>query len=238
MNYDKLGLFPNEPTSGDANECVGFTVADILGNIIGQPCDVEFSYAAGLHVAGGVPSTLGEDPRCGMLGGAIFGGLPVSLETFTSLNTSQLYAANFNNYTVFQKVNALKNAQNGLLELRNYQGIANYLHTHKQGVSLAIRWFESFLTPNSDGTLPVPSGESTNHNVGVWWEDEKGLLIKPYLGNNYGIGGYVILPEVMLPQVFYWAGGFNPNAWRWLTLATNALQHPNLIYEILPQLQS
>jgi hypothetical protein len=236
LEIDKLKWFPNEPVSGDNNFCVGFTVSDVVGNIIGQPCDLEFSYAAGLHVAGSTPTTLGEDPTCGMLGAAIFGALPVSLETFTSQTTSQLYTANFANYTPFQRSAALKNAQNGLLALRTYQDITNYLNTYKQGVSLAMRWYESFNVPNSEGTLPVPSGNSTNHNVGVWGGDEKGLLIKPYLGASWGLGGYCYLPEILLPQIFYAASGFDPNAWRWLTLATNALQHQNLIYEILPQL--
>lgn len=238
MNIDKLKWLPNEPVSGDNNFCVGFTVADIVGNIIGQPCDLEFSYAAGLHVADSTPTTLGEDPNCGMLGAAIFGALPVSQETFNTQTTSQLYTANFANYTPFEKINALKNAQNGLLPLNSYQDITNYLTTYKQGVSLAIRWFESFDIPNADGTLPVPSGAYTNHNVGVWDFGDLGLLIKPYLGSNWGLGGYCYLPQVMFNQIFFYAAGFNPNAYRWLTLATNALSHPNLIPEILPMLKS
>lgn len=237
MNLDRLQRFPNQNVDKRPDECVGETVADLIGNIIGQPCDAGFSYAAALKVSNMAPTTAGSVPYSGMLGGLVYGALATNKEPFDATTTSELYEANFGNYQSVQSL-ALTNVQKGVLQLDSYQEIANYLVTYKQGVHLLVRWYTSFQSPNPDGTLPYPSGPFTNHCVAVYEDTPLGLRVKPWEGPDFGDHGYVYLPKSVLDQVFLSAAGFDPNGWRWWNLAYTGATRPWLINDILPQLHS
>src|SRR6185312_13229432 len=116
MNLDKLRLFPDQrdPAEHDPFECVGLTMADVLGNVIGQPCDPDFPYSLGFYITGTQPADPGVDIYPTMLATMAFAILPVSLETWTAKTTSELYAANFLNFTKDQVQAAQKYAQNGV----------------------------------------------------------------------------------------------------------------------------
>jgi hypothetical protein len=239
-SIDHLQYFPDELTSGCNGECVGFTRGDIIANIYNRLMDIEFSYASGLYMTGAIPSTGGEDPYAGMVADTIFGALPTADETFSIQNSSQLFDANFANYTLQQKALAKQYATNAVKLLGSYSEIIAYLNRYQQGASLAMRWYESFMTPNADGTLPATGGSYTYHNVGVWGADARGLQIKPYINPSHstpptwGQGGYCYLTEANFNMVEEGAWGYDPNAWRWLFLARSAMRFPQRIPDILP----
>lgn len=237
MNLDVLKRFPNQNSEKRAEECVGETVADIIGNISEQPCDAGFSYAAALRVNNSVPTTAGSNPYAGMLGGLIYGALPTEKVPFDVSVMNELYEANWNNYTPESKMLANTYTQNGVTILKSYQDVVNCVNSGMP-VCLALRWYKSFFASNSDGVLPWPEGQMFNHCVGIFEATEKGLRTKAWLGPDFADGGYAYLPQDVFNQVFYSAYAFNPRGWRWLNLASTAVIRPWLISDILPQLKS
>jgi len=242
---DKLQLFPDEATSGCNGECVGFTRSDIVGNIIGQPCDLEYAYASGLWMSGSEPTTAGEDFYAGMAANLVVGDLLVSEETFNAQSKGQLYDANFSNYPADQVTEAQKNSMGGVSYLNSYAAIDSYLAKKIAGVPMVMQWYESFMVPNSDGTLPAPSGTFTEHCVGIWQSDSKGLLLKPYVnpGNikvpTWGINGYCYLTEANYNLVNPSALGFNTQAsalLQWISLVQLWLAYPAARSTIWPLL--
>ena len=228
--------FPNQEIDNNQTECVALTVTDICGNIDSQLYDPDFSYAFTLKLLGVQPTTAGLDPYSGMLSAVAYGLLPISLETFTSKVMGELYAANFQNYPSKDPPAALKWAMRGVKQFYSYQDIIRHLDASKTGVALAMRWYSSFNTPNQDGSLPAPIGQFSHHMVAVYGHDARGLQIKPWLGKDFGQGGYTYLSEATFNLVVQSAFAFDPAAWRWMSLAKIAVSHPKIIGDILPQL--
>lgn len=242
MNLDKNQLFPNQLTDGDFTECVGITVADVVGNMVGVPMDPDFSYAAGFNVANKEPSTAGEDPDWGTDGAIAFGCLPASLETFTALSAGEQFVMNFQNYSDEQKQKALQYAQNGKQNLYSFDDIWNWIQKGKSGVVLTIDWYQSFNIPNLQGFLPEPSGQHEPHCVGAYdtGEDvERWLLIKPWEGKDYGIGGYAKITEDIFNKVLFpttSAYGFDSDATRWVSLLYIAVKRFPWFLSYLPSI--
>ena len=236
-SQDYLAIFPNQEVQGDQTECTALTTTDLVGNLIGKAQDPDFTYAYTLKTMGVQPNTGGADPLSAMQSAVVYGTLPASDETFSALSMGELYVANFKNYTSAQLQFAEPNARNGIKSLDGYQDIVNWLSLNKGGVGIPMLWYPSFMTPNADGTLPEPSGTPTNHMVPCYYADGRGLQVKPLLGANYGQNGYAFIPESMFPQVqqtYSYSYAFDPNGWRWLQLVQIALQHWNIIPDILP----
>lgn len=241
---DKLKYFPDELTSGCNGECVGFTTSDIIGNRMGYQCDVSFSYALGLWMPNATPTTIGEDPYAAMAAAVVFGALPVTDLSSQELTMSQLEKVNIANYSPAQLQQAALAIQNGVITFNSYAEIEAYLAQNIGGVSLAMKFYQSFLLPNQDGSLSTPSGGYSEHNVGVWASTTQGLLIKPYINPSHssiptwGVNGYCYLTEANFNFVAQGAYAFTPDAWRWLSLVRIALQYPARITQILPKLSS
>lgn len=241
MNLDKNQFFPNQWNSieNNKNECVGLTIADVLGNAIGQLMDPDFPYSLGFYINGQSPDDGGIDPYSALQATVAYGILPVSMETWSAKTTSELYAANFQNFTPDQVKEALPFAQNGIKKLVTYKDVQNYLSTYKQGVVLAMDWYKSFNIPNTDGTLPAPVGLNSKHAVAVYEDiDGKGLRVKPWVGQQYGDNGYCYMSEATFNLVSQGAWGFTPDVWRWPNLAWIAATHPRIISDVLPQLKT
>jgi hypothetical protein len=237
MNQDYLQRFPNQNIELRSTECVGETVADIVGNIVGVPCDAGYSFAATLRVMGVTPTTAGSDPYSGALSGIVYGALPTVKEPFDATTMGELYEANLDNYPVPDKQAAEQYAQNGIVLLESYTDIVNFLSLNKGGVILPMRWYQSFMTPNPDGTLPMPSGGITDHCVAVYEATTLGLRVKPWLGANYGTGGYCYMPEALFPTLFFGeAWGFDKSRSRWFSLASASVMRPWIIKDTLPQM--
>lgn len=198
--------------------------------------DPGFNYAASFKILNYSPTTAGTDPYSAMLGGVIYGALPTDKEPFDATINGELYEANWANYALNFKALALNFVQNGLIELRNYSDICNYLMQYKQGCQLAVLWYESFNTPNPDGTLPAPSGKYTKHCVAVYEDNLLGLRLKPWLGTSYGVGGYCFMSETTFNLVFMSASGFNPQASRWTSLISALVIRWYLLSDIYTQL--
>lgn len=235
MNLDTLKRFPNQNLENRPTECVGETVADIIGNLSLQEMDAGFSYAAALRVNNSPPTTAGSNPYAGMLGAIIYGTLPTDKVPFDVNLMDELYEANWYNYTGTSKQTAELYAQNGILILKNYQDVVNCLKVGLP-VSLSVRWHKSLFSPYPNGVLPAPSGQIFNHNVAVYEETSLGLRIKAWLGPEYGQGGYAFMPESVFNEVYFAAYAFNPKSWRWMSLASTGCFRPWLLPDILPQL--
>lgn len=217
MNLDTNKVFPNQEIDNDQTECVALTVADIAGNTDKQLYDPDMVYAMTLLLEGQQPNTNGLDPEQGMMAAICFGLLPISLETFTAKTMGELYVANAANYTPIQKAAMAQHVKNGKKDLFTYADVVAEIQAGNP-VSLPMHWYQNFTTAEESLTQPI--GQFTNHNVAVYDADPvKGIMIKPWLGPDYGIGGYTWMSETIFTQVFAGtAYAFDPTALRWLSL--------------------
>lgn len=208
----------NQEIDGNTTECVVLSSSDIKGNFDKQFYDPDANYAMTLLLEGQQPNTNGLDPYQGMMSGVCFGFLPTSLETFTAQTMGELYIANAANYSPIQRAAMMQHTANGINILFTYADIIAQLDAGNP-VALPIHWYENFTSIGTDGVLPNPSGQYSNHCVAVYGYDEKGLLIKPWLGAGYGDSGYGHMSQTIFTQVFTGeAYCFAPNAMRWLSL--------------------
>lgn len=236
MNIDRLQRFPNQTTEKRYNECVGETVADIVGNIFNQPMDAGFSKACALKVANEPPTSGGTDSYSGMVGATIYGCMPTDDVPFDVNVYDELYESNINNYS--PRTLAVRFHTNTVKSFYSYNDISQYLSQNKMGVQLTVKWYESFNTPNQDGTLPAPTGSFSYHCVAVYEDTLLGLRVKPWLGSEFGYGGYCYMSRITFGLSFISSSGFDPNANRWMWLARTAVTHLNLLPDILPLLKS
>lgn len=234
MNYDTLQRFPNQDIANRPDECVGETWSDLNGNRFKQAMYAGFSYAAALRISNTAPTTEGSDPYSGGLGVILYGTMPTDEAPYDISTQSELYDANWANYP--QKSLAANFVQNGLVRLYSYSDICNYFMEYKQGCQLAIKWYESFGTPNADGTLPAPSGSFSYHCVAVYEDNLLGLRIKPWLGPSWGAGGYAFISQTTFNLVFQNAAGFNLQASRWTSLISALITRWYLLGDIYTQL--
>jgi len=238
MDIDKLKRFPSQDLEKRPTECSAEVVADILGNECGTPLDPGFIYANTLRLQGISPTTaVVAKPVSAMQAPIVWGCLPTDEEPFDATTTSELYEANWKNYPADNFALAKNFTASGIIPLYTYQDIISYLRRYNMGVKLTVRWYSNFNTPNPDGTLPLPIGTYSIHDVAVYDAPLKGLQIKPLEGPNYGDHGYGYMSQTIFNQVFQEAYGFDPFASRWWSLASIGVTHPKIILsDILPQL--
>jgi hypothetical protein len=231
--------FPNQLIDNDPTECVVLAITDILGNSLGQLFDPDYSYALTLALQGLVPNTNGLDPYSAMVAAIVYGVLPISDEAFTSKVMGELYTANIQNYALTDLAAALKFAQSNFKTFHVIDDYQSYLSTYKMGAMICMDWYASFTT-NTSGVLEAPNtGDPfSSHCPAVYdFDPVKGLLIKPWLGENYGQGGYVWLSPAIFEQVFQSGYGFTPNG-RWVSLVNAWLSYPHGRPYIWPQILS
>lgn len=239
INVDKLRLFPAEASvmsgqGGYFNECCGITRGLIMGNIFSVPMDYGFNYATDFRLQGILPTTGGEDPYIGMQADCIYGALPQSSSPQWAGNVQ--LDMNFGDYTPNQILLARKYLMKGMYTLSNYQQIVDYTQSTGWGVLLAYKFYESFLTPLPDGTLPVPSGSYSMHCSPIWGEETQGLTINPLLGASYGDNGYCYMTETTLNLVSSYIIVYNPNANAFWNRAEIGLSHLNALPDVIPVL--
>lgn len=223
FNIDRGIFFPNQLIDGDPTECVGLTVTDMASDLDGVIYDPDFTYAMAFRLLGSEPNTLGVDAWAGIQSAVAYGLLPMAADTMPVLMLGELYVANWQNYPADQLALALKSARNGVKSLPlDFDTIIQHVADTKQGVGLPMVWWASFMLPNADGRLPSPSGGSSGHMVAVKGrvtiEGEQRMLIKPWLGKEYGAGGFVSLSRAQFYQCVKAAYAFDNNASRWISL--------------------
>lgn len=240
MIFDKNKVFWNQLTEHDEQECVGITVADIVGNILGIVCDPDYSYATSFMVSGDTAGVDGTDPLAGFQAAVCYGVLPASNETFTAATMGEAYVAQFNNYPPNQVADARQYAQNGILPLGSFDDYIKYLSTYQQGAGLSMKWYPTFMGTSADGLLPEVGGAYFEHEVAVYDYDPQGdwLVIKPWLGQGFGAGGYAYMSRQRFAQVFQGGHGFNPFALRWLSLLGIASRRYPVLLSFLPTIIS
>ncbi len=235
MNLDRLQFFPDQRIDGDPQECVALTVADICGNIDGVPYDPDFLYAYTLKLMGKEPNTAGLDPFTGMLTPIVYGLLPLSAADFSAKVMGELYVANYKNYAMDDRLLAQRFFKTGVRSLWSYQEIVDFITKTRTGASMSIKWYGSFAFCSSSGILPEPTGNFSYHNVAVYDGGPDGLMLKPWLGKDFGHGGYCYMSESIFNEVFQSAAGF-VDSWRWLSLASIGVTRPYILNDIIPLL--
>lgn len=246
MNCDKIGrfpgdadtceLFPDQNSDRRFNECVGESVADIIGNITGIPMHPGFSYAAALYVQGKTPVDTGVDLLAGMDGAVAYGTLPLSEANFDALSTSSLFEANYLNYSPEDRQSARLNAQKAVQWLYSFDEVVAHIRKTNSGVLLGVKWYQSFNVPPADGELLTASGNQSLHAVAAYGLSEDGsmLRIKPWLGPKFGHFGYVYLTREMYQKCVNQAFGFDPTGIRMMYLLGIALRRYPFLLQYLP----
>lgn len=237
MNLDYNKRFPNQLLDGDPTECVAITIADICGNLDNTSYDSDFTYAMTLHLQGVEPTTAGSDPYYGMNSAVAYGLLPSAIDTTSAKDQGEIYVANWQNYTEEQRLEARKHRQNGIIDYGTsnlYEKIVNHLTLKKTPLSMPLIWHSSFMDTVS-GVLPAPSGGTYNHNVAVYGVRDDGMLIiKPWIGQDYGDGGYGYMSKEICDQVAVGAYAFDKEAiWSVSILKIILLLLRVVIYDML-----
>lgn len=235
MNIDRLQLFPDQRIDNDQTECVALTVADICGNIDGVAYDPDFLYAYTLKLMGKEPNTAGLDPLTGMLTPIVYGLLPTTMADFSAKTMGELYIANWKNYAMEDRVAAQQLFRTGVKSLWAYHEIVDFISKTQTGVSMSIKWYGSFNFCRDGGVMQEPKGNFSYHNVAVYGADSRGLQIKPWLGPDFGHGGYCYMSPGIFNEVFQSAAGF-VDGWRWLSLASIGVTRPWILPDIMPLL--
>ena len=219
INFDKLGLMPNQLVDGDPTECAALTTTDIVGNILGILFDPDFTYASTLRLMGLPPNTSGLDPFATMQSAIYYGCLPVSQETFTALSNGELYIANWQNYSPMERQVALRYTMNGVMTLgADFSAILNYLANNQWCVSLPVKWYQNFMAA-PQGLLTDPQGAYSNHNIEVVGVDYRGyLIVKSWLGKGWGDNGYGYLSKEIFDLIAVNSFAFDPAGIRWLQI--------------------
>lgn len=236
---DKLKLFPDQLADQDFTECAAISVCDLSANILGIPFNSDFTYAATLSLEGVLPNTDGSDPWTAMQSAVAYGLLPESDATFTSKTVGELYCANFANYTPKERTLALTHQLPSLKNIGvDFDAMVTHMKTTGQGVLISLSWFSSFsaagfgniITKNPDGSfttaaggtptgvLPAPSGGMTNHAVAAYLSESGEILIKPWLGPAWGMGGYAILTRTMFYTIVKNVFAFDMKGNHWFAI--------------------
>ncbi len=218
-SLNKLGIFHNQLLEHNETECEGISVSGIVGNLLGIPCDPDFSYAMALRAAGSAPTTAGADPKAAMMGAILWGCLPEADDTFDAADKGELYIANPANYSSFQYGDALTHTMNGSKQLYSFDEVKAEILAGNP-VNLGIVWWDSFMRTLSDGILPPISGSNHLHSVAVYDYDPVAdlLICEPHLGPTFAAQGYVKMSRAKFSNIFQNAYAFDAAASRWLTI--------------------
>jgi len=94
---------------------------------------------------------------------------------------------------------------------KTYWQVNNDLESMKQAIFqnkcplfVGMPWYESYNKPETDGKLPLPSGNKSGHAVlCIGWDNEK-LWFKNSWGSNWGKEGYFYIPFADFPKYEIW----------------------------------
>lgn len=230
FSVDKRIFFPNQLINGETSACVGLTVCNLSTNKSGILFDGDFSYAMAFRLLGKEPNTVGVEAWAGMQAGVAYGLLPASLDTMSALVDGELYVAQWLNYPQSQRDAALPYARNGAKRVNvDFDVILAEVAANKEGVGLELNWYASYKAPDALGRLPSPSGARTEHMVTVTGqvtiEGEVRMEIKPYLGKEYGVGGFSSLSRAQFYQCAFGAYAYNDSMRRWWSLVGIAITY-------------
>lgn len=240
FNVDSGEWFPNQNITGQYDECVAIFATDTLGDKLNINLDPDFTYAMTLRLEGSIPTTAGSDPWSGMLSAVAYGVLPMSDADFTALQKGELYVSNWQNYSAQDRQTALSYAQNGA---RNVALDLPTLFAEAKtngGVGIPMTWYSSFMAPAADGTVTQVSGTTTNHMPRlVGQKTINGVacpIIKPWLGKEYGWGGYLVLTPGQFYACVKAAYVFDSTANRFFSLLGIAITKYPFLSDFIPQL--
>lgn len=218
---------PNQLSDGDLFECTAITVADLAGNILGFSVNPDFTYAATTFLSGATPGVdpLGADPWTALQSAVGYGVLPQSMAAFTAKTKGELYASDFRDYGPTQRDTALQHQMIALKNVgKNYDNMIAWMQKTSQGVMIPLTWFSGFgVAPN--GVIPAPYGETSNHCVAAYLDtDNQTVLIKPWLGDTWGRGGYGILTRELFNTIVVDVFAFDPNGSHWWAIVAILLK--------------
>ncbi len=211
FNLD-VGLWmPNQDDDNAPTECVGYEMADIMTDLTKIVQNPDFAYSAALFMESTQPSDGGADFHAGMEALVIMGSMSQNFARFTAKSTSELYCANWSNWTVTEKRQAALKGQNGVYNaLGNgsaFNSILSCLAVGKVSVSVGTPWFPEWEQVGKDGILPMPNLNNVDfnslpwHNWGLKGKKTIGqpmLIGKSWQGSNYGDSGFhYITPDVL-----------------------------------------
>lgn len=210
MTTDFLKHFADQNKEHRLESCIGESISDSIGNLIGRPCDPDYTMAASFYVQGKAANLLGTNLYAAMLGAIAYGCLPETADKTDPIQTSELTEDTYSNYSDLQKNIALQSLPpSGLpLRLNNFADITAYLFKYKMGVPLVIEWHEEFNDPSPSRIFSIPTTPRlSNHCVEVVDVTPQGLQVKPHLGEEYG---YAYIPMNVLPKIMMESYGFVP----------------------------
>lgn len=239
FSLDK-GWHPDQNADNAQTECTGYTVAKILTDLTGIQRSPDFHYAAALYLEGSIPTTAGADFHAAMQSAVAVGSLPLSKAGISAKGSSEIFVANWDNWTQDERRVALQTLQNGTMNALGfadpYTSIISAAYNGQTGVSVGSPWYREWR-PGADGIMSAPANAQDTtglpwHNwvilgqtyIGVKWY----AVAYPHQGENFGNKGLVYFDKETINAIMQVSGTgaivFNPKAIRWISLVAIAVQ--------------
>lgn len=242
---------PDQEKEEAFTECVGYTVSDILSDVLKTPLSPDFSYAGALFVTGEPSTTSGASFHGGMQGGVALGALPKILAPFTSKDKGQQYVATWANWEAKLRTAANEYVQNGIMNVLGngdaFDSILAALYVGKIGVCIGTPWFDEWSTGIQSGVVQLPQLDGNYPSWHCWAIKGKKtingvpyLIGKVWLGERIGDRGWLYFSREAINAALTVPGTgaltFNPLAVRWVSLVGILLQRFPALLPYLPQL--
>lgn len=229
---DRLKLFPQQLGNFDNDECCALTVCDLLGNILNTPFYHGFTYAATQFLEGVTPNTGGTDPWTALQSAIAYGCLPTSMASDVASVASELYEANWANWSPAEKKAALGFQGIAPKDVGvDYDGMITWMQKTGEGVMVPLSFFSSFLNAPG-GVLPPPSGTTSPHCVAVYLVNGEPVM-KPLLGPDWGNGGYGNFTRELFDTIVKNVFAIDPYGSHLIAILTIAASKRPYLYEYL-----
>lgn len=255
FNVDVELQMPNQDTDAAQTECTAYAVTDLGTDIDHNLYSPDWTYAQTLRLEGSVPTTAGADPLTAMQVAISQGLLPKSVAPITCLTMSELYCANWQNWSTwtYLATNALQWAKIDVLDALGmgdaFSSVLSASYTAQRGISVATDWYPEWEQIGPDGILPMPASiteVSSGHNYAVKGQKTiNGIrywIVKSWQGVTYGDHGWCYMSQEVANSVMGISGAtalvYASSGSRWLARVKIILQHLNAIDYLLPILNS
>lgn len=192
-------------------ECTGYTTTDLLTDETGIIYSPDYTYAKTCEVSNVYTDPQGADIRKALKSAAVFGCLPKTLAPFSAAEKGEEFVCQYKNWPTDLDNEASAHTIVPYFNVDRVSGFdwfdsirsALWLSkAEKRSVSVGTPWFNEWLYPQNGIISTIMTGDPEELSWHNWkicgWKMIDGipyLVGKPWLGKNYGSGGFAYFPR-------------------------------------------
>lgn len=252
FNLDAGIWNPSQDADNKPTECTAYYVADTFTDILRSQCVPGFTFGATTFVENVNPTTAGADPLSALQSSVIAG---VITSQYNAQPQTEIMDANWDNWAEYQRTAALRNTavdvHSALGFMDAFNSIISTMWTGQVAVALCTPFYHEWLDIGSDGIMPMPHNVDDVAGLPYHCWSAKGqktingktyIIGKTWQGTSFADNGFSYISQEVLNPVLSLSGTgalvLVMKGNRFVSLATIALQHLNIIPYVLPRLLS